>query len=148
VSAQAGVEIAVSVLRALFEAAPAAYEALKGETIETILAKGRAHLPAAGAARAAVDSIFGASGVGATVSVGAPPPAGVLYRVAPTTVPTIERFLVGHVARDVLTPEEVGEIRVLLEVTRALERGELVPVVPPVLDPPVGAWSEPGGSED
>ena len=118
-SATAGVEIAVSVLRALFEAAPDAYEALRGETVETILAKGRTHLPAPGAARAAIDEIFGKSPT-------LPPPPE-RFRLAPSTVPTVARLLDGHIARDVLTPEEVRELRVLLEVTQALERGELVP---------------------
>lgn len=139
-SADAGIQIAVGVLRVLADLAPDAIEAIRGETVGDLLARGRAHLPAPGAARAAVDEIFARS-----PTLPPPPPR---FRVAPSTVPTVERFLSGHVARDVLIPEEVSEIRVLLEVTRALERGELVPAVPAVLDPPVGAWTPPASSED
>lgn len=139
-SAEVGIEIAVGVLRALFEAAPAAYEALRGEKVEDILARGRERLPAAGAARAAVDEIFAKSPT-------LPPPPE-RFRLAPTTVPLVARLLDGHVARETLTPEEVRELRVMLEITRALERGELVPAIPAVLDPPVGAWTEPSNEKD
>ena len=137
-SADAGVQIAVGVLRVLAELAPEAIEAIRGETVEDLLARGRAQLPPAGAARAAVDEIFARS---PTV-----PPPPERFRLAPTTVPTLERLLAGHVARDGLTLEEVREIRVSLEVTRALERGELVAAVPPVLEP--GAWAPPASADD
>lgn len=147
-SAQAGVDIAVSVLRAVFEAAPAAYEVLRSETVEEILAKGRTHLPAPGAARAAVDSIFGPPTLTVAPTPMAPPSAAVLYRVAPTTVPVIERLLSSHVARETLTDDERRELGVLLAVGRAVDRGELAPAVPPVLDPPPNPFVEPSSSED
>lgn len=139
-SADAGIQIAVGVLRVLADLAPEAIEAIRGETVGDLLARGRAHLPAPGAARAAVDEIFAKSPT-------LPPPAD-RFRIARTVVPAVERFLAGHVARDVLLPEEVSELRVLLDVARALERGELVPTVPVVLDPPVAAWAPPASSED
>lgn len=52
------VTIIGAVVEALAKVAPAAIAALRGKTLDEILAQGRAVLPAAGAARGAVDAIF------------------------------------------------------------------------------------------
>lgn len=57
-SADAAVQIAVGVLRAIFEVAPEAYEAMRGEKVGDVIARGRAALPAPGSTSAAVETVI------------------------------------------------------------------------------------------
>jgi len=64
VSAEAAVQLAGNILAALVRAAPEMLALLtpsERDTIESLIARGNAHLPAAGAASAEMDRIFGAA---------------------------------------------------------------------------------------
>lgn len=63
-SAEAAVQLAGSILAALVRAAPEMLALLtpnERDTIKSLIARGNAHLPAAGAASAEMDRIFGES---------------------------------------------------------------------------------------
>lgn len=63
-SPEAAVQLAGNILAALVRAAPEMLALLtpsERDTIESLIARGNAHLPAAGAASAEMDRIFGAS---------------------------------------------------------------------------------------
>lgn len=63
-TAEAAVQLAGSILAALVKAAPEMLALLtpsERDTIDSLIARGQAHLPAAGAASEEMDRIFGAS---------------------------------------------------------------------------------------
>lgn len=125
-------------LTAVLGAIPGLREALPEDAraaVDALLARAKATLPAAGAARAAIASIFGPP---------APPPppknprisqhhAAVLRRLAQPT----SSALLSHEERHALA--ELADHVAL--VTADTE-------VPPVLEVPAAPWSEPGGTED
>lgn len=123
-------------LTAVLGAIPGLREALPEDAraaVDALLARAKATLPAAGAARAAIASIFGPP---------APPPknprisqhhAAVLRRLAQPT----SSALLSHEERHALA-----------ELTDHVEFVTADTDLPPVLAAPAGAWTEPSSGED
>lgn len=120
-SADAAVQIAINVLRAVFEVAPAAYEALRGERVEDIIARGRAALPAPGATSAAVEAVI------------ARHVAALQPRVTHATADVLARI-------HGVNREERQALDAAIAAVRSVADARDLP--------PVIAWSEPGSRED
>jgi len=131
-----------TMLAGLAAAAPELFDLLspsEREAFESIIARGKGHLPAAGAAHAAVAAIFATA-----PTAPAPAPAvAARFRIAPSTTRTLAEILRTRGMQ--LSGEERVELAAAHALVEAFDRGEVVlasPLAPPVL------FGEPDHGED
>lgn len=113
-SPEAGERLVAGLLALAAAVAPAALDAMRGETVGEILDRGRAHLPPAGASRKDIEEIFAAPALSAAAR----------FSVMDSDIAQLEKLV--STPSLALSHEQRAAVTTAVRLSRAALRGEIV----------------------